>query len=187
MMREVLLFAVILTLSVFGMSCTGQPAGPWKTKIVDAETGKPLEGVVVLAYWIQYQASLGGWAGGKYYDSEEVVTGPDGRFVIEARSTFTLLPWKKIGGEFVIFKPGYGRWRIRDWEKMPPEWKELSAAEILAKDGIVIELVPLKTRGERLRFYDSRSWAGMSLVPPDQTKRLDEAVNKERAYLGFRN
>src|SRR3990170_3762971 len=54
----------------------GEAAGPWKAQIVDAETGRPLEGVVVLAVWIRYTASVGGWAGAKYYASEEVVTGP---------------------------------------------------------------------------------------------------------------
>jgi hypothetical protein len=185
MMRQVLLFTIILTLSVFGMSCTGQPAGPWKAQVVDAETGKALEGVVVLAVWHRRYASPGGWAGGGYYASEEVVTRPAGRFVIPARWTFTLVPFLTTikGPEFTIFKPGYGGWRIRDWEKKPKEWEELTAGEVLAKDGIVIELPRLKTREQRLKFYRRLRWS----APAERAKRLLDAVKKERAYLGFRN
>lgn len=187
MMREVLLFTVILSLSVFGGSCTGQPAGPWKAQVVDSETRKPLEEVVVLAYWLKMTRTPGG-PSPQFYDAEEVLTGDDGRFTIPSRWTFMLNPLKYIKDpEFIIFKPGYGRWRTQDWEKKPKQWEELTVGEVLAKDDIVIELPPLKTRAKRLRFYDSLRWSPSSLVPPDRTKRLDEAVKKERDYLGFRN
>ena len=46
------------------ISASAEAAGPWNARVVDAETGQPLEGVVVLAYWIKYTSSWGGWAGG---------------------------------------------------------------------------------------------------------------------------
>ena len=173
------------------ISASAEAAGPWNARVVDAETGQPLEGVVVLVYWIKYTSSWGGWAGGEFHDSEEVVTGTDGRFVIQARSTWTLLPWKKISGpEFVIFKPGYGQWRFQGYEA----WRKLSLAEQDAQlettwkqftgDGVVIELPPLKTREERVKFYHTLSWAPD--VPAGRTRRLREAEDVERAYLGFR-
>lgn len=55
----------------------GEGSGPWKAQIVDAETGQPLEGVVVLASWIKCEASMGGWAAGKYYDSAAPARRPD--------------------------------------------------------------------------------------------------------------
>lgn len=168
--------------------------GPWKAQVVDAETGQPLEGVVVLAYWIKYTSSFGGWGGGEFYDSEEVVTGPDGRFVFQARSIWMLLWWKKIQGYFVMFKPGYGQWRYKgyeEWQKLPI-WEREAREEAVRKweetgeiegDRVVIELPPLKTRGERLRFLDSVSWA--PVVPLDRTKQLQQVKDEERAYLGL--
>jgi len=38
-------------------------AGPWRATIVDAETGKPLEGVVVVAAFAKYTKGLAGLAG----------------------------------------------------------------------------------------------------------------------------
>lgn len=147
----------------------GEAAGPWKAQIVDAETGQPLEGVVVLASWIKYESSVGGWAGGKYYDSEEVVTGPDGRFVIQSRWSYTIPGITKVSGpEWVIFKPGYGQWRLRPGAKGFGEGEEA-----------IIGLSALKTREERLKFHVTRpTW-----VPPERMTRLTEALKKEDEFL----
>jgi hypothetical protein len=131
MMRQVLLFTIVLMLSSFGRCGTGEAAGPWQGQVVDAGTGQPLEGVVVLAVWFKMTRGPAG-PSGRFYDAEEVVTGPDGRFTIASRSTFTLNPFTYINDpEFTIFKPGYGRWRIKDWEKKPKAWEELTAGEVL--------------------------------------------------------
>ncbi len=160
---------------------------------MDAETGQPLEGVVVLAHWIKYTGWWGGWGGGEFYDAEEVVTGPDGRFVIQPRSTRTLLWWKKIQGYFVIFKPGYGQWRYKgywEWQKLPI-WEREASEEAVRKweetgeieGGVVIELPPLKTREERLRFF--RLLSVPRDIPLDRTRHLDKAKDAERAHVGL--
>lgn len=183
MARRLIFLTIVLTVGLSLWPSVIGATGPWKAQIVDAKTGKPIEGVVVLGYWIRYTSTWAGWAGPEFYDAEEVVTGPDGRFVIEARATWNLLPWRKIEGDFVIFKPGYGKWGIRGLDKKPRDWQDLSTAEVFEKDDVVVELVPLKTREERLKFYDTVTW---SLVPLDRTKRLREALDEERVYLGFR-
>ena len=182
---------LIVVLAVFlGPQAVGA-AGPWKAQVVDAETGQPLEGVVVLMYWIKYTVGPAGWAGGDFYDAEEAVSGQDGRFVVPSRWVFTLNPFRKVFREMVIFKPGYGQWEFRDakeseklsdWEskaRRGEAWKQFEG------DGVVMDLPPLKTREERLKFYGSFR-GSPTLVPPERTKQLDEAQDAERAYLGFR-
>ena len=166
-----------------------EAAGPWKAQLVDAATGQPLEGVVVLMYWITYTASWAGWAGGSFYDAEEVVTGRDGRFVIPARAVFTLFPWKKISREMVIFKPGYGIWSFRgarEWDALKP-WESKARYEEawnqFEGEGVAMELPPLKTFEERLRFFNDPYGHVPGLVPPERTKRLDEARDNEYRYL----
>ena len=188
--RRLVLLVIVAFTVLFGPRAAGA-AGPWTAQIVDAETGQPLEGVVVLMYWIKYTGSFGGWAGGEFYDAEEVVTGQDGRFVVPSRSVFTLHPFKKVFREMVIFKPGYGQWEFRDakeWEKRP-DWESKARREEAWKqfegEGIVMELLPLKTREERLKFYGSFG-GSPPFVPLEKTKRLREAEDTERVYLGFR-
>ena len=167
--RTILVSLTLLTLG----SCAPAPKGhaglPWTAQVVDAATGQPVQGVVVLAYWIKYTASFGGWGGSEFYDSQEVVTGPDGRYAIQPRPSYTLPGVNKVSAEILIFKPGYGRWAYRS----------------ARGEEVVIELPPLKTREERLKFYGSLRWSGR--VPSERTQRLREAVQMERAYLGFRN
>lgn len=188
--RRIVFLVIVALVALLGPQAA-VAAGPWKAQVVDADTGEPLEGVVVLMYWIKYTGSFAGWAGGEFYDAEEVVTGPDGRFVVPSRWVFTLNPFKKVTRGMVIFKPGYGRSRLRDakeWEKLPPAEREVryeEAAKQFEGEGVVMELPPLKTREERLKFY--RTFGGSHpLVPPERTTQLSEAEDTERAYLGFR-
>src|SRR5262249_23048450 len=82
--------------------------GPWRGQVVDRETRQPLEGVVVAAVWNKRYGSVGGWAGGGYFASEEVVSGPDGRFTIQSLKKPLLDPFAILEGpEFYIFKGGY--------------------------------------------------------------------------------
>lgn len=146
-----------------------EAAGPWHGRVVDAETGEPLQGVVVLAYWIRYEATLAGWAGATYAGSEEVVTSADGRFTIGSHRSYTIPAVLKVSGpEWVIFKPSYGRWELRGTKD-----------RFDAGDETVIELPPLKTREERLKFHVSLD----PLVPQAKRPNLDAALNEERRFL----
>ena len=165
--RGLLTAASLLMLSACAFSTKGEAGLPLKALVVDAETGQPLEGVVVLAYWVRYTASLGGWAGGKLNDSEEAVTGADGRFKIRPRRSYTIPGVTKVTSEMLIFKPGYGRWRHRSAGEDP-----------------IVALPPLRTREERLKFYDEII-RPTGTVPPDRMKRLTDAWLEERRYLGL--
>jgi len=174
-----------LLMVLFGPADCAEAAGPWRAVIVDAETGQPVEGVVVLAYWMKYTGSPGGW-GATYYAADETVTGSDGRFEIPARITFTWVPFftQIRGPEFKIFKPGYGRWDIRKPEQ-PVDGQRKLPAELLAQDGAVIALPPLKTREARLEFYRHFGRTPPIDIPEDRTRRFYQADDLERTYLGF--
>jgi hypothetical protein len=176
---------VALLVALPGATDRADAAGPWRAVIVDAETGKPVDGVVVLAYWMKYTGGPGGW-GAAYYAADETVTGVDGHFEIPARITFTWVPFftQIRGPEFKIFKPGYGRWDIRAPEQ-PAGRQRKPPSDLLAQDGAVIALPPLKTREERLTFTINSSPWPPSDVPFADAPRLYEALRRERAYLGL--
>lgn len=154
---------VLLAISASAYEPTGLP--PLTSQVVDAETGQPLEGAVVLAYWEKCYATFAGWAGCEFYDAEETVTGPDGRYHIRSRFTYTIPLIMRVSfTELVIFKPGYGHWQRR-----------------LSGGSEVMALPPLKTREERLEALVSDP----GLVPAEYQKRLLEAIRRERAYLGL--
>src|SRR5438128_2478809 len=88
-----------------------EAAGPWKAQIVDAETGQPISGAVVLAAW--WTRSPGAVHERRdFQEAIEVVTDDQGRFVIPAVSTVSLNPFTRIQGpDIKIFKGGYGQWQ----------------------------------------------------------------------------
>jgi hypothetical protein len=166
-------------------------AGPWRAQIVDAETGQPVEGAVVLALW---DKRTFGWPhpDRNYHDIDEVVSDSDGRAVIPARDISPRHPFEKIIGPIVtIFKPGYGQW---DFEGAPPhpfnedaitaKQRSTAAWARFAHGGVVIRLPRAKTREERLHMLD-RLLPGMD-VPTAKIPRIMAAYSEERVRLGLR-
>src|SRR3989442_15125644 len=100
------LFAVLVLLMSGAMAAAFEPPGegPWRGTIVDADTKQPLEGVVVLAVWNERYGSIGGGAGGGFFDSEGRVDGPGGEMTIRRRQT-KFKPFTNIQSPpFSIFK-----------------------------------------------------------------------------------
>ena len=166
-------------------------AGPWRAQILDAETGKPLEGVVVLARWDEKTAT---WPhpDRRFHDVDEVVSDADGRIVIPARALSRNNPLRAIvGPDIVMFKAGYGRWRFRA-DSPRPLLEEPSVLQRRAKqgwqhfatDGAVVELPRLETREERLRAMPE-SLPGGADMPADRIPRWRAAYNQERINLGL--
>jgi hypothetical protein len=153
-------------------------AGPWRAQIVDAETGQPLEGVVVLARWDDKTA---GWPhpDRRFHDVDEVVSDADGRIVIPARDLSRNTPVRAIvGPDIAMFKAGYGRWRFRaDGPRAKQGWQHF------ATDGVVVELPLARTRDERLFALESAMPAGD--VPPHKFPRMRAAYDAERVRLGL--
>jgi hypothetical protein len=165
-------------------------AGPWKAQILDAETKKAIEGVVVVAAWFRRYTSVGGWAGGGYYDSEEVVTGSDGQFVIQSRRIFSLNPFSSIQGpQFYIYKAGYGLWRFQGQDAWPNDAYEQGELAKKAWDqftgsGVVIELPPLKTMKERVDYVSKAS--ASPEIPSSAIPQYRKELDREFLALGFR-
>ena len=139
-----------------------------------------------------------------FRDSAEAVSDQDGRFVLTG--PFDDRSWSTDG--LYIFKPGYGPWRFRgqtaegvgagprgSW--LRDTWEQFTTA------GAVIELRPLRTREERVKYID-RGWDpadrlepgfhrstpfGGALyffdIPADRLSRFQQAVDAERAALGL--
>lgn len=186
------LFIALIGISSFGALSNVEAAGPWKAQVVNAETGKPLEGVVILAVWYRYVWLIGQHGHLGYGASQEVVTNKEGRFTIASRSSWTLNPFVHLRApDFRIFKPGYGQWRFHGSKEWP--MGDVIEREVYVKEawdqfegkGVVMELPPLKTREERLKFYRSIGYSAE--IPRERIKRFLQALEAERTYLGFGN
>lgn len=184
--------AVLVVLGLLMSSPRRSEAADYRGTIVDADTGQPLQGVVIFAAWFRrYTGIVHGWVGNDYYASEETESGPDGKFVLRDRSTWTLLPFitKIDGPQFIIFKPGYGHWRFQGSLTWPSMHADLYERQARVDDawrrfkgsGANIELPRPLTREDRLGSLPHRPLD----VPRAGMVKLLEAINRERSALGL--
>ncbi len=127
-------------------------------QVVDADTGKPIEGAVVLdVFYLWPRRGIGDFPVSKVFrDSTQALTDREGRFMLsgpfDSRSWWT--------ESLYIFKPGYGPWRFRGQNDVAPlaraegpQWSWFQQTwDRFTTSGVVIELRPLRTREERLKY-----------------------------------
>src|SRR3990170_1219568 len=87
--------------------------GPYRGKIIDADSREPIEGVVVLGVWDREYPGAGG-AVHEYYDAMETVTDKNGGFEIKGQGLLVMS--NVIPMDVLIFKSGYehigrGSWK----------------------------------------------------------------------------
>ena len=149
--------------------------GPYKGRVIDAETGKPLEGVVVLGVWYKELPSPGGTVG-SYFDAQETVTNKNGDFEVKGLG---LQIFSTVSGMHVlIFKAGYEYIGLGPWEsfKLDPIFKKKIAWE---GEKAIIPLRKLTMEERKVRLF------GKENIPDEKQRLLIRELNKERLSLGL--
>jgi len=177
-------------------------------QVVDADTGKPIEGAVVLdVFYLWPRRGIGDFPVSKVFrDSAQAFTDNEGRFMLSG--PFDSQSWWTDG--LYIFKPGYGPWRFRGQNEVAPltqalgpQWSWFRQTwDRFTTSGVVIELRPLRTREERLKYIDL-GWAPSDVleagfpretpfgslyffdVPLDRLSDFQRAADRERASIGL--
>jgi len=148
--------------------------GTYKGKVIDAETGKPLEGVVVLGVWyVTYPNPAGAWR--EYYDARETVTDGNGEFMIPGMGLRVLSNLEVM--DVVIFKAGY------EYEK--GSWRSLKEyAEYIKWEGdkpiIPLKKLTMEQRRRRLGPPDPPDEA-----PKEKIELMLKEINKDRREQGL--
>jgi protocatechuate 3,4-dioxygenase beta subunit len=87
--------------------------GHYEGRIIDADTGQPIEGVVVLGVWYREYPGAGG-AVHEYYDARETVTDQNGEFKIEGLGLLVMS--NIIPMDVLIFKAGHTHYGLMTWK-----------------------------------------------------------------------
>lgn len=110
--------------------------GPYRGRVLDVETKRPIEGAAVVAIW-RKQTPVIAHPDVTFYEAQEAVTDQEGNFTIPGIWGGAINPLAKIRKpSFLIFKPGYEAYGERQ-----PERNEQR----------VVELRRLTTRAARIR------------------------------------
>ena len=144
-----LLISALFFLSVLGCGVFHPlfAGGPYRGRVIDAETKQPLEGAVVLAIWETKTPGVAGY-GYSYLDSKEVLTDENGRFVVGLHPPMSLI---RVGRGSAL-----GNFLSGLWVLSPISFQSSGEAlgreqlEMMEKQELTIELPCLKTRADRL-------------------------------------
>lgn len=168
---------ILIILAIFSMSFIFTPHAhaEFKGKVVDAVTGKPIEGAVVLMYW--YRICLHHFATEEFFDAEETLADHSGMFEIKGHK----VNWNPLcridTPHFYIYKAGY---KAIDLAWVIPVFKKGYMKEYLFFEGdlVVFKLKKPKTRMERIFARSTRG-----TFPHKYQKLLIKETNKARKVL----
>lgn len=182
--RAALIMALVSLATVLLMApAAGRTEGPFTARIVDAETGTAVPGVIVVAL---YQKKTPGnvHPNTDFYDLDETVTDADGRFSFPARELPTSTPLVHvIGPEMIIFKGGYAGWHFQGVDSR--QHVDFGVREAAVADGwrkfrttgVVIEIAPVKTRDERSAALGDANY--FPPIPEGRAPLLRKALDDE--------
>lgn len=180
-MRKILLILILTSLVLSVTSCYGfaviRKDGPYEGKVIDADTGGPIEGVVVLGEWGREHISPGG-ATHTFYDAKETITDKNGEFYIEGMGLKILSNVTPM--DVLIFKAGY-KYFGSPWESLKKS-KYLIAKKKIKWEGdkVIIPLKKLTMEERKKEGPPSRP-----TIPINKMTLLTREINKERIAIGL--
>ena len=155
-----------------------RPRGPYRGKVIDADTRTPLVGAVVVARWSRDRIGpLHSVM--EHYAVREVVTDADGGFLIDAKTLEEGAPKRTYYPEFLIFMPGYGS--FPRFQKAPTGF----TGGVFEGAGVVVELPRLESSEDRRKHLLRISPTTYSDNPFTELPRLMKKISEERSSIGL--
>lgn len=158
--------------------------GPYRGRVVELETGEPIEGAVVAARWmIVTFINLE-----KICDAQETITDKNGEFELPKGWCWSNIFAKMYKPYVVIFKPGYLGYPPLGYnqEQRKTYMPDFTGDEFKdEKQFYIIKLGRPKTREERIHTLDSADFP----IDDEVVKKLPnliQFINDERKNLGFK-
>lgn len=171
---------ITASMVMLAVGCAGHLvylSGPYRGKVIDAETKQPLSGAVVLAIWYREVPVAPHGPAVDYHDALEVLTDAQGEFTVPARTHLTTIG-KIREPDLVVYYPRYAFYPSLNAH---PQGKEAHLAYGLKF--FHVELSRLTTREQRISAGHPSIW--VSKVPEARMPNLVRLVNKERHDLGL--
>ena len=155
-----------------------RPRGPYRGRVIDAETKAPLAGAVVVALWWRNRV-YPFHSVAEHYAVRETVTDAEGRFLLDAKDVEEGAPRRTYHPEFLIFQPGYG-----SYPKKYVSPRGFTGG-IFERPDTVVELPRLADREDRRKHLWLFGPHSYSDKPFRDLPELMRRINTERIAIGL--
>ena len=183
-MRDKAVLVLLVALMMVTTGCTiTHKFGPFSGKVVEAETGEPIEGAVVLIAFYTEGFSVGGPVY-RFADAVEALTDAKGEFNFPPRRVTLYRSMSIWDNEcnISIFKPGYGAYPNNPKTFSDSEYKRSHI--IPEKEHITFHLPKLLTFEERYKnLMNIEKPAG---ITNDKMPNLRRLESDERVVVGLK-
>jgi hypothetical protein len=188
-------FVVITAVAMVMIPIAANAAGRRSARLLDALTGEPVEGAVIVVIWTRHRPGefVQCWGEEGYQSHAELVTDAEGHFTIPLKLDLTPPFYCPIQEpKLMIFKAAYGAWALQNRK------------EATHNGASPVYIVwPLRTVDERLAYMKGGWWSDHTgwkngvccweavrgpdnpHVPYEEIPLYDAAVNTERILLGL--
>jgi hypothetical protein len=175
---SVMIMILVSILATFTCAHGMRYDGPYSGHVIDADTGAPIEGVVVLGVWNTEKATPGG-AVHDFYDARETTTDKNGDFKIPGMG-FKILS-NVTPMDVLIFKAGYEHIGLHPWASLKEDLILRKKIKWEGKKAII----PIKklTLEERKKKGDP-DYPPMD-TPKEKIKLILKEINKDRKERGL--
>ncbi len=170
MKRAYSVLPVLIAAVFFAIIAQGN-AAEYKGRIVDADTGEPIEGAVLNMEWTQRCP----FQHGRFFDTRETLTDKDGFFLIKGPPmNFNPICSTNEEPYFIAYKAGYGPIRSSMWFK-----PHLIKYGFLQSDEVVLKLRKAVSSEDKIKSI----LGTRGIFPSKYQKLLIREINKERSGL----
>jgi hypothetical protein len=184
MIRKNRLMLLLIFLLLPFSQVRGAWGGDYHGQVVDAETGKPIEGAVVVVEWHKKpRVAMGGIS--YFHNAREALTDADGKFSLDSSPGVDWNPFTYVEEPRIIaFYPGYRPFTPAHPEDVGIKGGLNEIADAFER-GVVVKLTKLTSEKELRRFTD-RSGFGPIMAPPTVIPNLLRLINVQRKIVGMR-
>lgn len=182
-------FALLAVAMLFNFgSSTEAMAQTYRGKVVDAETGQPLEGAVFVIVWSKKTAfSMNGST--SFHSAKETLTDAKGEFSVNGSPGIDWNPFTYVQSrpDVAIYMLGYGPFPVGhlQGQSVSEIVKSIEdTTKAMTGDGAVIKLPKLKTQQEMRQYISPGSLGISATFPHEEMPNLIRVINIHSKLAG---
>jgi hypothetical protein len=157
------------------------PAGPYRGRVVDEQTGQPVPDAVVVILWQRFDDEIQGLR--RLVAARETFTDSNGAFVHDVGALESKLPSRTLTPRLLVFRPGFTSVPSRP-QVSPPG---VPASQFTGRGGVAT-VTPVSDYEERAEAFNTfiAMLSNAQLFPPTGLPDTEELIRFELQSLGVR-